>query len=135
MDAQSMFLTRVNGATFAHYVDMAMLADARIDAFLSHGVDYSAHACYLTADGTAGFAISPAGDLQSVFNTGERGRGEALLRTAVDAGARTLDCFDGFLPMFYSRNGFREIRREANWTAGGPDVVFMALDLTSALAA
>ena len=112
---------------FFHLVETAMATDARIDDMLSHGVDYSAHECYATADGTAGFAISPTGDLVSVFYYGARGRGVALVTAAIAGGAVTLDCFDGFLPAFYARHGFHVIRREANWDAGGPDVVFMAL--------
>lgn len=114
-----------NPNVFAHYVETAMATDARIDDMLSHGVDYSAHECYATADGTAGFAISPDGDLQSVFNYGQGGRGSALVRAAIAAGAVTLDCFDGFLPAFYARHGFVIVRREENWTPGGPDVVYM----------
>lgn len=111
---------------FAHLVETAMATDARIDDMLSHGVDYSSHECYATADGSAGFAVSADGDLQSVFNYGQGGRGAALVTAAIGAGARTLDCFDGFLPAFYARHGFRVVRREANWTAGGPDVVYMS---------
>jgi hypothetical protein len=118
--------TKVTGEAFGAMVETAMASDARIDAMLSHGVDYSAHECYATADGTAGFAVSPDGDLQSVFNYGTGGRGDALVTAAIGAGARTLDCFDGFLPAFYARHGFRVVRREANWTVGGPDVVYMA---------
>lgn len=122
-----MTFSPVPAATFAAYVDAAMSADSRINDMLSHGVDYSAHQCYATPDGSAGFAISPEGDLQSVFNYGQGGRGSALVAAAIAGGARTLDCFDGFLPAFYARHGFRVIRREENWTPGGPDVVYMAL--------
>ena len=111
---------------FSHLVETAMATDARVGEYLSHGVDYSAHECYATADGTAGFAIAPDGDLQSVFNVGQGGRGAALVTAAIAAGAVTLDCFDGFLPAFYARHGFVIVRREANWTEGGPDVVYMA---------
>ena len=117
----------VTPSYFAHLVETAMSTDARIADYLSHGVDYSAHECYATADGSAGFAVSPDGDLQSVFNYGQAGRGNALVAAAIAAGATTLDCFDGFLPAFYARHGFRVVRREANWTVGGPDVVYMAL--------
>jgi len=111
---------------FAHLVETAMATDARIADYLSHGVDYSDHECYATADGTAGFAISPAGDLQSVFNYGASGRGSALVSAAIMAGAVTLDCFDGFLVAFYALHGFKIVKREANWDGVGPDVVFMA---------
>lgn len=80
--------------------------------------------CFLSTDGQSGYVIV-AGDLRLVFST-VRGRGDALVASAILHGARTLDCFDGYLPTLYARHGFRVIRREANWTPGGPDVVFMA---------
>jgi hypothetical protein len=82
--------------------------------------------CFLTEDGFAGYVLQSGGDLQSVFSS-VRGRGDLLVRHAVANGARTLDCFDGYLPTLYARHGFREVRREANWTDGGPDVVFFRL--------
>lgn len=51
--------------------------------------------------------------------------GGALLQMAVDDGARSLDCFDGFLPEWYRQRGWVETSREANWDPNGPDVVFM----------
>jgi len=48
--------------------------------------------------------------------------------TAIDAGAKTLDCFDLYLPGWYSKFGFKEYKREANWTEGEPDVVYMRLE-------
>lgn len=81
---------------------------------------------YLHTDKRSGFAVSATGELVGVFST-VRGRGEEILASAIGAGANHLDCFDGFLPNLYSRFGFTETSREANWTAGGPDVVYMAL--------
>ena len=49
------------------------------------------------------------------------------IRFAIASGARTLDCFDDFLPGFYARFGFVEVRRESNWTPGKEDVVYMVL--------
>lgn len=118
--------TRTTPDAFAHAVAFAMTVSPRVDEYLSHGTDYSQHACFLSPDGLAGFAISPRGDLQSVFNIGGPGVGRALVEDAAYFGATTLDCFDGFLPPFYASMGWHEIRREANWTPGGPDVVYMA---------
>ena len=42
-------------------------------------------------------------------------------------GVQYLDCFDGFLPSYYEKFGFVEYKREANWTEGGPDVVYMRM--------
>lgn len=71
-----------------------------------------------------GFALSPSGELTSVFSA-IKGKGDHILSNAVRCGACHLDCFDGYLPTFYARHGFKEVKREANWTAGEPDVVFM----------
>lgn len=43
-------------------------------------------------------------------------------------GAQTLDCFDGFLPDFYSKFGFVGYKREPNWVPGKADVVYMRLE-------
>lgn len=75
--------------------------------------------------GVAGYAIRPDGDLVFVFAT-RPGSGAEIVAHAVASGAETLDCFDGYLPTLYARHGFVEYAREANWTPGGPDVVFMA---------
>lgn len=86
--------------------------------------DVSRRDYWLTLDGRSGFAIDSDDTLLFVFSL-ERGRGSALVTKAVEEGARNLDCFDGYLPELYARHGFVETRREANWTPGEPDVVFM----------
>lgn len=48
-----------------------------------------------------------------------------LLLRAMDEGATRLNCFDGFLPEYYAKYGWREVRREPNYEAGGPDVIYM----------
>jgi hypothetical protein len=52
-----------------------------------------------------------------------------LVVDAIDAGARSLDCFDGYLPTLYARHGFAETHRVANWPPDGPDVVYMRLEI------
>jgi hypothetical protein len=71
-----------------------------------------------------GFALSSTGELTSVFSA-IKGKGDTILSNAIRRGACHLDCFDGYLPTFYARHGFQEVRREPNWTPGEPDVVFM----------
>jgi len=78
----------------------------------------------LTADGQSGFIVRNGGELIALFST-VKGRGHDLVQIAVQCGAEYLDCFDGYLPKLYSKNGFMEVKRELNWTAGGPDVVYM----------
>ena len=55
------------------------------------------------------------------------GYGPEVVKCAIACGGRKLDCFDGFLPGYYSRFGFVEYDRMANWVAGEPDVVYMHL--------
>lgn len=81
---------------------------------------------WLAADGRSGFAVTLEGELRFVFST-VRGRGNDIVRAAVDRGARHLDCFDGYLANLYARHGFYTTRRAPNWTIGGPDVVWMRL--------
>lgn len=81
---------------------------------------------FVATDARSGFAVSSDDELVGVFSL-ERGRGDEIVEKAIGAGAVALDCFDGYLPTLYGRHGFVEVRREANWTPGEPDVVFMAL--------
>lgn len=76
---------------------------------------------------TMGFAIDKTGQLTSVF-TCFKGCGNRLLKSAIEKGARHLDCFDGYLKGFYEFHGFKVDRREANWVEGGPDVLYMSLN-------
>lgn len=69
-------------------------------------IGYEECACYLMEDGLSGFAITPTGDLISVFNLGQRG----FLRTIKDyvknEGAKTLDCYNSkvqALPDMYEK--------------------------------
>jgi hypothetical protein len=79
---------------------------------------------FLTEDHFSGFAIRWGGELVYLHSR-VHGRGDRLVSTAIALGARRLDCFDGYLVDLYGRHGFVEYAREANWTPGGPDVVFM----------
>lgn len=81
---------------------------------------------YLSEDALSGFGITPDGEFVGLFSL-KNGRGDRLVTIAMECGANRLDCFDGFLPEFYSRHGWVEVDRVSNWTPGEPDVVFMAL--------
>lgn len=96
---------------------------------------------FLSADKKSGYAIKADGDLVSVFNVGESGLGDEMVRDAVARGATKLDAFDqdGFLTRFYSRHGFKEVGRDTwdpkykpeGWdeaVSGTPDVVYMELN-------
>ncbi len=102
---------------------------SRVGMFTPHTPDeLSQHTLILRNDGKVGSAVSPEGDVQSVFNnSGERGAGGAAIEAAKAAGGKTLDAFDVGLPQIYAKHGFVETKREKNWTPGGPDVVYMKL--------
>ena len=102
-----------------------------------HGPDEGHAICSSALTGLPGFAIDDTGDLQNVHNNGAPGVGKAAVVAAVEAGARTLDCYDGYLPRFYSTFGFREVVRQKfndeyappGWEAEfgtRPDVVHMS---------
>ncbi len=83
---------------------------------------------FMNHEGTVGAAVSPEGDIQSVFNnSGVKGAGGAAIAHAKAVGGQKLDAFDGKLPSIYKAHGFVEDRREKNYTPGGPDVVYMKL--------
>ena len=75
----------------------------------------------------AGYAIKNGDELVNLFNAdaNAKGAGPWLVVDAIEQGARRGDHFDGYLTGFYRNLGFTETRREPNWTAGGPDVIYM----------
>lgn len=106
---------------------------------LSQGTpdELAKHQLFTNGDRTVGYAISPDGHLENVFNVGKvKGAGREAVEDAVQRGARTLDAFDGFLPNYYSKFGFEEVGRirfvdefaPKGWdfSMGRPDIVFMA---------
>ena len=86
--------------------------------------DRATTAHYLSADRLSGYAVRTSGELVYVFSD-VKGRGDAIVSSAVANGATHLDCFDGYLTTLYARHGFIDYKRESNWTPGGPDVVYM----------
>lgn len=104
--------------------------------------EYKNMSLYLADEGRVGFAITPSGDLVSVFKHPEstmQGALSQMMPLAVSLGARTLDAFEGPLTQAYAKHGFEEVGRaafdEANapdgWDferSGKPDVIFMELN-------
>jgi hypothetical protein len=97
--------------------------------------ELKSHRLLMNENHTAGVAVSPEGDIQNVFNNGgPKGAGVRAVAAAVDAGGRTLDCYDNFLNGLYGQLGFKEtgrmtFNREFAHNYPGkdePDVVFMA---------
>jgi len=99
--------------------------------------DLAGQKSLISKDGKVGVAISSEGDIQNVFNNGgPKGAASDAMFTAIKAGGRTLDAFDGFLPDYYAQFGFVETGRikfnrefaPDQWDFGKygePDVVFM----------
>lgn len=109
--------------------------------------EYKAMRLFATADGTAGFAIKPDGDIVSVFIYGDspnKGATRSMLAQAVEQGGTKLDAYDTALPGIYADAGFRPVSRARwnerfapdNWDKelyqeyknGEPDVVAMVYD-------
>lgn len=91
---------------------------------------------YTAYDGSAGYAVTKDKELISVFSKPGAKRGGSAVKNAIEQGAETLDCFDGYLPGFYGKFGFEEVDRMGwddqyapeGWDAdrfGKPDVVLM----------
>lgn len=121
--------TTVSPAQYAQALAVAQRTNSMVAAATTPALEMFIRTdltTYLHSDKCSGFAVAADGELVGVFST-VRGRGSDILTAALGAGAARLDCFDGFLPNLYKRFGFVETAREANWTPGEPDVVYMAL--------
>lgn len=78
----------------------------------------------LTPDAKSGFAVKPDGEATNLFSS-VKGRGEDLMDEAISQGTKKMDHFDiDRLNELYSKKGFKEVKREPNWTKGDPDVVY-----------
>ena len=94
--------------------------------------EFSKMKTFLHPDKKSGFAVKPDGDIVSLFST-EKGRGDQLVQHAKKVGGNKLDAFEGYLTnSLYPKHGFKETKREKNWTPGKPDVVYMGLNSKSA---
>ena len=100
-------VTNVDGDTFHDIFEVAQKYLLHGDAVDVHNVeDYKNTKNYLSDDGLSGFAITPSGDLISVFNLGGRGFLSTIRDFTAQNGAVSLDCFDSdaqHLPLFYQK--------------------------------
>ena len=119
-------ITEVPADTFKRAVDVA-LGYERIAAMLSTYTieEFKEKRCFLSPDLLTGFVIDNDGDFGNLFNIGPSGRGVGAVAAAVRQGARTLDCFEPYLPVWYGRQGWQITHTEPNWTPGGPAVAYM----------
>lgn len=113
-----------NALRLDRFDDIRMMTNVHLPEG-NFGEEYENHMCFLSPSRHTGFAISPNGELCSLWS--KEGQGRIAVATAILLGARHLNCFDGYLVDFYSKLGFHEYKREPNWTEGQPDVVFMKL--------
>ena len=113
---------------YFHALNEARVASERIRDATTPPEDMPIDALYfLSFDGKSGYGVSPKGELIGLFSLAP-GRGKVMVEDAIELdGVQYLDCFDGFLPSYYEKFGFVEYKREANWTEGGPDVVYMRM--------
>jgi len=113
---------------FRSYLDKSRNIDDQIKEFthMYSPEEYSKMKTFLSADKKSGMAIKPDGDIVSAFSKVRgQNRLDDIMETASKEGGSKLDAFDGKLPELYRKKGFKEVRREPNWTPGEPDVVFM----------
>jgi len=112
--------------SFIHGLTNAQGARERIKEATTpaHEIKDEDQSCYVSRDVLSGFMVSETGELTSLYSL-KAGRGDDMVYQAMRRGACHLDCFDGFLVDFYKRHGFVITARQANWTAGEPDVVYM----------
>lgn len=118
-----------DAADFYKALDQAEVVNPRIKDFVHRYTpeELAEMKPFLTVDKQSGFALKPDGDIVSAFSA-VKGRGDNLVKRAKKEGGRKLDAFEGYLTEdLYPRHGFKEVRREPNWTPGEPDVVFMEL--------
>lgn len=110
---------------FERRLSSAMNRDSKIKLNCDVVQDFSLTLYWLAEDKLSGYSIQ-FDELGHVFSE-VKGRGAGIMTDAINNGARELNCFEGYLTEFYAKHGFEEVDREANWTAGEPDVVFMEL--------
>lgn len=123
-----MIVWPVPGPEYFAALEAARKDSPRITEATSSPEDMPADALYLlSGDGKSGYGVSKENELIGLFSL-VPGRGMDMVEEAISFdGVESLDCFDGFLPRYYEKFGFVEYKRKANWTEGGPDVVYMRL--------
>ena len=69
---------------------------------------------YLSDTKLSGFGIKPDGELISVFSLSNAHEGDEVVKAAIKAGAKKLDCLGEFLKELYEGHGF-EVKSWAEW--------------------
>jgi len=84
-----------------------------IQVSLKDAADYKGMRLFMASDDTAVAALDGA-DMVSVCASKRQDGSTAMpeiIKTVVEAGARTADCYGSFLPYYYSRFGFQPVAR------------------------
>jgi hypothetical protein len=103
---------------------------------------YAQMRLFLTASGKSGVAVTPDGEIVSVFSA--EGNGRMMVETAIANGGTHADAFDTVLPHLYAGHGLRVVARTPwdesqkpkgwnkkhfkDYNGGRPDVVFLVYD-------
>lgn len=120
--------TEVYASTFKAALDRATVTRSLVRSMLGNLDEQVDPVFYLTDDYLTGFAIDQDNsELCLLFNIGPSGRGTAAVSRAVTEGARRLNCFDGWLTVWYGRQGWKIDHYEDNWTPGEPAVAYMEI--------
>jgi len=140
-----------SGSTHVKYHEVAPRefhsAIAAAKANNSHGAfvdlhdldDYNGDKLLMSPNGGAGVAVTPDGNIISVFKdpaSKEKGAMHSILMNALEHGGKKLDCFDGALPTMYAKYGMTPVAKckfsreyaPEGWNFerdGEPDVIFM----------
>lgn len=125
-EAPALCFNRIGAAQFRRVVGEVVAISPFYRNNLSIKETYEGYDCWLSRDGKAGFAVSPDQELTNVFSLA-KGYGQFLMAFATrEYDLLHLNCLAGnHLEKFYGAHGFEVARREPNWTAGEPEVVFM----------
>lgn len=89
--------------------------------------EYKKMKCYLGKNNSSGYCIAHGNELVSVFSS-QKSSGKAIMKSAIDNGARRLDCFairksgkiSGDLYKLYTRFGFKIDKSKNEGVKGEP---------------
>ncbi len=116
---------RVNGHVFRERIVSVRASCQRRRDNLTLYWNYNFFDCWLAGDGFSGFAITKNDELVNLFSMVSGGGNKAIACALKMRKSLHLNCFEGPLVQIYMRHGFWYVRREKNWSEGGPDIIYM----------
>ena len=132
-----------DNAAFSAALDEARAADANhgwaVTPKSAEELSAAGTRAFVTAEGTAGYAIAKDGDIEAVFANKAKGAPKGVSRStipqAIANGGTKLDCYGTGLVRLYSKHGFVPVARvifnpeyaNPGWdpSKGSPDIYFM----------